>query len=965
MRSAFVSLMLMLCTMLSAQYYSTGADPWTTQWKQSIGSNYRLVYDSAFASQAQWLQPYFSNVTRSVGYSLGHTPKSVDVLFHSKVSYSNGLVSWAPKRAEVYAYPTADDDCVLWLHHVMLHEYRHAVQLDRLNRGFTRGLYYLFGEQAIGLVSGLFVPKWFLEGDAVMTETAQSQGGRGRSAAFVQEMRAAVLDLKTPRYELAYFGSYKWQLPDYYRMGYLTVSAQRHKYGAQLWSNALERTARKTWTITPFNSSLRRQTGRGKVGLYDQSMNFWREQWQRQDSAIRPTPYRVLSHKMVDYANYYMPQRHGRSIVALKNGPEEIECLVVIDEEGNEASLTIPSPKNDRDFFVGGDTLVWSERRSHVRWENGGSNVIMMLDLKTRKQKRITHHGMFAQPVVSPNGKLMAAVRTNEDMTHALVLLTFDGEVVKEYPYAIGQQISWPKFVDDNNIATVNMSVQGKSIELVNLSSGLRSVLLSPRFENIRHLWASDSALYFTSDASGIDNIYEMPLSGGEPVRMTSARFGAAWPVVGDGVLRYSNLTVNGYDVVEAQLTTRPTDMPVDPMRALADSIAQTELPMAADTMAQSVEQKDYSQWNLIRLHSWGLAEVDAQSNEVHPGLSLVSQNLLGTATAQLTMTIDDDKTDLLHAKIGYNAWFPKLALEASYGYNDLKLDAYKLEEETLAGNIYTLLHLDDRQELYKLSASMSVPLSFNSGAWLRQLTPMVQVEAHKNKGYSYTTMRLLTDGDKTWRDDPVTVRVPELNASNMSYALYAALKRRTALRDVGTRLGVSALLRYRHSPWGMELGSISSVDASLYLPSPIRHHRFLFNVMAQTKHAIAGADGVYRSFSNDIGRVRGYAAVPNKQMTVVRAGYDMPLWNADLTLGPVVHVKRLTLGLFADYGKLRTMPLDGYEKSVEQQSVGATISAETYWLRLPFGVDLGCRVAYLPSENTFSAASTFNVSFR
>ena len=31
-----------------------------------------------------------------------------------------------------------------------IHEYRHSVQINKMNRGFTRALYYIFGEQATG-----------------------------------------------------------------------------------------------------------------------------------------------------------------------------------------------------------------------------------------------------------------------------------------------------------------------------------------------------------------------------------------------------------------------------------------------------------------------------------------------------------------------------------------------------------------------------------------------------------------------------------------------------------------------------------------------------------------------------------------------------------------------------------------------------------------------------------------------
>lgn len=58
--------------------------------------------------------------------------------------------------------------------------------------GIFKPLYYIIGEQAAGVAS-FFLPVWFLEGDAVSTETAMSNGGRGRLPEFNMVYRAQML----------------------------------------------------------------------------------------------------------------------------------------------------------------------------------------------------------------------------------------------------------------------------------------------------------------------------------------------------------------------------------------------------------------------------------------------------------------------------------------------------------------------------------------------------------------------------------------------------------------------------------------------------------------------------------------------------------------------------------------------------------------------------------------------------
>jgi hypothetical protein len=153
------------------------------------------------------------------GYSLGHNPKRIDVLIHSRSAYSNGFVSWAPKRIELFPTPDQDIFAQDYLEQLAIHEFRHVVQIDKLNKGFTKALSFLFGQQAIGAVLGVYVPTWFLEGDAVMAETMLSRSGRGRLPSFEQEMKAQLLEKRLYSYDKAGLGSYRDYVPNHYIMG--------------------------------------------------------------------------------------------------------------------------------------------------------------------------------------------------------------------------------------------------------------------------------------------------------------------------------------------------------------------------------------------------------------------------------------------------------------------------------------------------------------------------------------------------------------------------------------------------------------------------------------------------------------------------------------------------------------------------------------------------------------------------
>ena len=80
-------------------------------------------------------------------------------------------------------YPTPEQNTIPLDPNTQLaiHELTHVIQMESLNKGFSKVMTFGLGEQVTGIVASL-LPEWFLEGDAVFTETALTESGRGRNA---------------------------------------------------------------------------------------------------------------------------------------------------------------------------------------------------------------------------------------------------------------------------------------------------------------------------------------------------------------------------------------------------------------------------------------------------------------------------------------------------------------------------------------------------------------------------------------------------------------------------------------------------------------------------------------------------------------------------------------------------------------------------------------------------------------
>ena len=163
---------------IKAQFVDLGQDPISTRWRQIKTENFQLIYPDFFEENAQYLANIYTQLY-SHANSLGIRAKRISVIIRANGGISNGNASWAPKKSELYTTPPQSTNDT-WLEHLCVHEFRHIVQYDKVNQGLSKTLYHIFGEQITMAIIGLYIPMWYLEGDATTFETSILPGGRGR-----------------------------------------------------------------------------------------------------------------------------------------------------------------------------------------------------------------------------------------------------------------------------------------------------------------------------------------------------------------------------------------------------------------------------------------------------------------------------------------------------------------------------------------------------------------------------------------------------------------------------------------------------------------------------------------------------------------------------------------------------------------------------------------------------------------
>ncbi len=966
-------LILFVANQVHAQYYSSGADPANVQWRQINSDAFKVVYPEEFEGEAKRFIAILDSLYTYGGYSLNHTPKPIEVLIHSRSAYSNGFVSWAPKRMEIYPTPHQDMIAQDWLTQLAIHEFRHVVQIDKLNQGFTKLLTYPFGQQAIGAVLGLYAPLWFLEGDATLTETTLSHAGRGRRPSFEQELRAQLLEKEIYDYDKAYFGSYKHYVPNHYNMGYLLTVGAHHKYGADVWEKALDEAAQKSWSITPFNRGIKSVTGKNKVPLYNEVFSDWQNRWQYQYDSIHYQPVYYLTQRDTRFKNYRYPTpMDDNYLLAEIDGPGELNHFAKINIlTGEEEKLLITGTREREPFSYANNKIVWTELEQHPRWDNQYFSILRTLDLSTLKQRKITFQSRYKGPALSPDASTIAAINITYSNNYSIHLLDAEtGELKKEITVPVNAYPLTPSWNETGEqLVMLLLTSNGKRIVTLSLTDENWKDVTNPAFTEIRFPKFKGEHIYFSGSYSGIENIYRIKTNGEQLEKVSEAKFGAAYGTFdAQNNLYYQDYTSDGYQIASVKSDELQPDstiahqLPIEPyINKLQDD--EKGFPQLDLLDTTRYESKKYSKWNLFNFHSWAPVYMNVSDAELNTGISALSQNLLGTTFTSVGYNADKQfSREKFNFSISYQAWWPVFELDIKLGNETISGDYMNTKE-------YYVNRLDAKPNHTLIDFEVKLPLNFTRGKYLRRVEPSIGVSYQQSSSFDYTRyyLALDEDGEPIIENGKYVVADTEVKTydgvdiRSMDYSLFAYNLLRTTQRDVAPRWGQVIELNYRHTPFGgWNYGGIFGVHTRLYFPGIKRHHAIRIDNDWQTK-SNGDANGQYlsynwyRKYGDYIRFPRGVEPFNNDELYSFKGDYILPLINPDLNVPGVLYLKRITANVFYDYShakqRLQLTETEEWVTNIETvSSLGTELRCEIHPFRFVFPMTVGYRYAFLPN---------------
>ncbi len=998
----------------SAQFYVTGDDPGRLKWYSIETDNFKVIYpegtDSLARVYAEKIEKFRIPVSLTTGYISGQGDgRKMPVVMHA-YNAANGSVAWAPKRMDLFTLPSAyDPEPMPWSTMLSVHESRHVTQMQF---GMTRAqkpFNWVFGEMWNILVSLVYPGISNMEGDAVITETAWTSSGRGRTADFLNYYWVAFDNGDFRNWNRWRFVSQVNNAPNYYSLGYLTIGGFRYLYDCPEYMNAAYNlAASRPYRLLAFRRTAEKLTGKKFNDAFKEVCDTMYTLWKADADARKPyIPSEQVSADTRFYTEYKNNTIAGNDIYAIKKGHINTPVLVRIDSTGKETRISsFASDAGRMQWDPSSKRLYWSETSTDKRWSLQTKSRIRYIEEGSGKKRTVRNPDLLYNPALS-DSRISATRYQQNGKSFIEIIDSNTGKTIESIQAPDSLQLLESVWIGEDIYAT---AISDKGYGIYRTSDW--ETILAPQPVKIKDFYVWNDELIFTCDRTGVNELYHLDPSTGNLTQKTSTRYGAEdFQYKGDW-LYYSSQALDGKKIYRTpvdSLMNRSVNFSDIHHYHIAEAVTAQEKAIALEKEAETDKKvtvsdpQRYGKFrNAFNLHSWAPVYVNVDNimnmsfDQIWQAASLgatgIFQNRLSTAVGEIGYSAHKDPYNPAkwrhsgHARFTYSGFYP--IIEATVNFNDRAARQY---------NAYAYIFPDGKASMEISSRELStpyiegilstyIPFNFSSGGWYKGLIPKLTYRIGNDKfntGLAVMKMEeqgiLDQDGEYTSGYNPVFIS-HTAGKNTFRHSLTGSLRGYTML-------GTASSAVYPKWGIGAEIGASGSLESSLYLspmgyfylygyvPGILAEQGLKLTLMTQQKlrsDAVFGQPIVSvlpRGLSSNAS-LASWISIRNSNITKITLDYAVPIFIGDLSIGgPFFAIKRLVVSPHFDYSFIADKGLF---------SVGGNIILDMHSiLRFGWPCSFGVTMSYNggPAWNSIATDSgitldrfhigpTFNVSF-
>lgn len=473
-----------------------------------------------------------------------------------------------------------------WGYELVLHEYTHILSFEPAH-GAVRPLRWIFGSI---MSPNLVLPRWWLEGLAVKTETDFSEWGRLRSNSQEAVLRALTQENLLQKENIARANEAGIFEYPYGARPYLLGSLMWQKMVSEKGYEAAFELTQHHSSRVPFfllNTPPYEVFGKGYSTMFASMISDTQTKAQKQIKLIKKTP--RLDSKELSF--------QGSSSSHPDVSPDEQKLAYVTRGHNWSSEVFVVQGKN---IFTSGkdrtsniSRVSWHPNSKKIVYDKvGGDSTryasyfdIYERDLDDfKKEKQLTKAQRALQPAYSPDGEKIAFIQIGP-ATNALAIMESDGRDIKIlYAPPLQHRLSFPEFINAEEIIFSERDLKGvEHLTILNLARNkYRRVL--PEYNPAYHPRKTKAGVVFISEQTGVANAYlaDSTFTKASALTNSTTRVNNADINYNDKKIFFTELTGRGARIASADywpnVKLKPPKIPPATEIPVSKAIAESEL---------------------------------------------------------------------------------------------------------------------------------------------------------------------------------------------------------------------------------------------------------------------------------------------------------------------------------------------------------------------------------------------------
>lgn len=551
--------------------------------------------------------------------------QKVSLILWDTDDYSNGETYFFDNKINIWA---SSLDFELrgthnWLRNVVTHEFTHDVQMQTAMKFgrqvpaiYLQWLGYeaerrpdvLYGYPNVVVsypLSGIVIPAWFAEGVAQYNVPHLNYEHDTWDTHRDMILRMYVLNHKMLTLEeMGGFGKTSLGNESTYNAGFAFVHYLAATYGPDVLRRLSD--AMRSVSAVSINHAFESAINKSAEQVYEEWKSFLAKTYDSKTTEIARSLHQGKIIRDVGFANLFPAFSPGGKEIAYCSSKEHdyfgTSSIYIYDISDSTEKEVVSDVSSELSWSSDGRYIVYSKiTRQNNHWDELYD--LYCYDVKKDKEVRLTHGLRANYPSLSSDDKKVAFVSGSDGTLnlYSAKINPFGSNTVRKLTnFGNGEQIYSPRWSEDGSKIVFSYSVaSSRQIGIYSFAdSSLKFV--TPEGEDSRDpvFVDNDSSIVYSSDRSGIFNIYKQNLYNDSTVALTNVLGGAFMPSLSkNGNLVYSSYQWDGYKIAVIDSALPVPNPPayqvdIDPaqLASSADDSSQPRMISGSDTLPDGLK---------------------------------------------------------------------------------------------------------------------------------------------------------------------------------------------------------------------------------------------------------------------------------------------------------------------------------------------------------------------------------------